>query len=110
MGIDTGSVLIVGLPYKEIADGLDDQRREKLDELGYYDYLGADGDLELEYASPYYDSDGPDRIWGRIVVFSGDYRAREVPADFEAKVAAAKQFFKDKTGLEGRLFVSPHVT
>lgn len=110
MGIDTSSVLIVGLEYDELRAGLDEERRAELDEKGCYAYLGEDGELMLEYASPFYDSGGTDRTWGVIVAGSRDYQASEVPADLDARIAAAKARFKEATGLDAKVYISPHVT
>jgi hypothetical protein len=106
MGIDTASVLIVGRPREDFEEWLEKQREEPGNEdLDDYDLL--DG---VEYASPYYDSDPHDRIYGVAVAFSPDYTAKELGADLSALIAAAHVEFADTYGMAGKLYLSPHVT
>ena len=59
MGIDIGSGLIYGLPYKDVPDELLDQIDEMLD------------DGELGYASPWYDSDKQQWVIGLEACIDG---------------------------------------
>lgn len=110
MGIDTSAMLILGLTAEELKASFTDEQREKLDELGWYGYVGQDGGLGLEYASPYYDSDTQDRVWGVTVACTGDYQARRVPPGLKDALEAAEKKFREATGLEGKLYLSPHIT
>jgi len=110
MGIDTSAMLILGLTAEELKASFTDEQREKLDELGWYEYVGQDGGLGLEDASPYYDSDYQDRVWGVTVACTGGYQARRVPPGLKDALDAAEKKFREATGLEGKLYLSPHVT
>lgn len=110
MGIDTSAMLLVGLTAEELKAGFTAERREKLDELGWYEYVGGDGELGLENASPYYDSDYQDRVWGVGVARTDDYQACRVPPGLKDALEAAEKKFREATGLEGKLYLSPHIT
>lgn len=110
MGVDTGCMLILGLPADELKAGLGPELQAKIEELGFYDVVSEDGELGLQGASPYYDSDSGSRVWG--VSLAREYwGAIEIKLDeLQPKIDAARAEFKELTGLEGKLFVSPHVT
>ena len=89
MGMYYKAKLIVGLPQDEIE--IDDE--EILD--------------EMDRACAYCDCDSDARILGVTVASSDDYSAIEVDLDL-AKIDAAKTTFKEITGQDGKLYLSPH--
>lgn len=92
MGMYYKAKLVVGLPYGELVFDLEDED-DLLD--------------ELDRASPYYDCDQDDMIFGVEIAATSDYSHQEFTYD-QAKVDSAKLEFKELTGKEGRLFLSPH--
>lgn len=104
MGISTGCALIVGLAAKELPAEL--LARCKAGD--FYDILSEDGELELDQASPWFDCDWDERIWGLNVVSTYRQEA-ELPADFLEKIEAAKAEFKRRVGVEAKVYVSPNV-
>lgn len=110
MGIDTGCMLIVGLPADELEAGLSDELKQRIKGEGFYEVVSEDGELKLSSASPYFDSSYDERLWG-ISLASEYWAYKEIDiATLPQKIVEAQAAFKAKTGLEGRLFVSPHVT
>lgn len=110
MGIDTGCMLIVGLAADDLVDGLPEETRERIESEGFYDIVSEDGEMGLCRASPYYDAPYGHCVWG-VSIAAGYWSAIELDeASLDDKVAAAKKVFKEKTGLDGRLYISPHVT
>lgn len=87
MGMSYSAVLIVGL-HRDDIETEDEEILESLDS-----------------APPYYDG-GDDAILGVNVEKSGDYQAKEITLD-QAKVDAAKAKFRELTGQEGKLFLTP---
>lgn len=85
MGIEYSAALIVGLHRDEIED-------EDLIE-------------SLDQAAPYYDG-GDEAIVGVYVERTGDYQAKEITLD-QAKVDAAKAKFRELTGQDGKLYLTP---
>ena len=100
MGIDTSAVLIWGVPYEEL----------EYDEEEYDDFYEYTEELGFDYASPYYDSDYEQRIYGVWVAWSRDYSHFDITDEITLRIEEAKKAFKEKTGLEGRLYISPHIT
>jgi hypothetical protein len=89
MGMYYKAKLIVGLPKDEIES--DDE--DMVD--------------DLDRACGYYDCDEDSMIVGVEVESTGDFEAREISLD-AAKVDAAKAKFRDLTGQDGKLYLSPH--
>jgi hypothetical protein len=85
MGMSYSAALIVGLHRDQIED------EDVID--------------ELDMAAPYYDG-GDEAIVGLFVERTGDYQAKEITLD-QAKVDAAKAKFRDLTGLDGKLYLTP---
>jgi hypothetical protein len=85
MGIEYSAALIVGLHRDEIED------EDLID--------------ELDQAAPYYDG-GDEAIVGVYVERTGDYQALEITLD-QAKVDAAKAKFRELTGQDGKLYLTP---
>ena len=110
MGIDTGCMLILGLPAEELADGVTGELKEKLEKEDFYEAFSEDGGIGLESASPFFDADYNERIWG-IGLAAGSWAAKEIDiAALPQQVAEAQAKFKALTGMEGRLFISANVT
>lgn len=110
MGISTGSKLIWGLTAGELREGLPEPLKARLSEEGFYGVAGEDGDLGLAYASPWYDSDEDDRVWGIQLAGGWNAYSKIDHAALPAAITDAAAAFKEKTGLDGRLYVSAHVT
>jgi hypothetical protein len=89
MGMYYKAKLIVGLPHDEIE--IDDE--EILD--------------DMDRACGYYDCDSDSRILGVTIASSEDYSATEITLD-QTKVDAAKAKFRELTGQDGKLYLSPH--
>lgn len=105
MGIDIGARVVVGLPAGEI-----DVDEETLEEhydgsLGEWAYENG-----LNRTSPYFDADDEDCLIG-VVLADVDYTYTEMGdlQDLVAEVEAAQKKFKEVTGKEGKLYVSPNV-
>lgn len=101
MGIDSRAILIYGVPADEI-----EYDEEEFD--GLYEYVEA---KELDYSSPHYDAGIDNGIIGVALVYSDYYSASEVDHELlpDALEKAAKDF-KERTGLDGKLYLSPHIT
>lgn len=91
MGIEYSAAIIVGLPKDDLFE------HEK-----YEDFQNGD----LDQAPPFYDG-GEAAIMGIIVEQSGDYSAMELNGSLDDKIANAKYAFKFKTGLEGKVYLTP---
>ena len=89
MGTYYQAVLIVGLP------------RETLEAAE----VGEDVMDELDTAAPYYDG-GDDAVLGVIVEQTGDYQAKEIALD-QARIDSAKAEFRELTGQDGKLYLTP---
>lgn len=90
MSVEYSAVIIVGLPRRDLESHKD-----------YEDFCN-DG---LRWASPYYDG-FEDAIFGILVADSDLYAARELPAQMDGRIEKAKAEFKDRTGLDGKVFLS----
>lgn len=101
MGIDTSACLIWGVEANEL-----EYDEEVWDDL--YEYVEGMG---LDRASPYYDSDIYENIIGIPLGYACTYGAREIDAEgLPEAISNAASRFKELTGLEGRLYLSPHIT
>lgn len=110
MGIDTGCMLILGLPAEELEAGVSDELKQKVKDEGFYETFSEDEGIGLESASPFFDAGYDERIWG-IGLAAEFWGAKEIDiAALPQQVAEAQAKFKALTGLEGRLFISAHVT
>jgi len=87
MGIEYSARIIVGLHRGELLD------------------LDEDVIEDLDMCPPYYDG-SDEAVLGIVILDSGDYSAKEMVWG-QAKVDAAMVEFKEKTGLDGKLFLSP---
>lgn len=89
MGMYYKAKLIVGLPKDEIES--DDE--DMVD--------------DLDRACGYYDCGEDSMIVGVEVESTADFQAKEITLDM-AKVAAAEAKFRELTGQDGKLYLSPH--
>jgi len=92
MGIEFSAVLMVGLPYNDVAEvkGIDDMLHEGT----------------IDYASPYYDAPLLEWCVGIRVAGSGDYSYSKIaPLDSDV-LEAAKCKFREMTGMEGKVYIS----
>lgn len=90
MGISYSAAMVVGLQKEELKD------HENFDDF-------MDGDLDAW--PPYYDG-GSDAILGVPVAQSDDYSASEVTGSVDAKISAAKEAFKEMTGMDGKVWIT----
>lgn len=96
MGIDTGSALVVGLPFYDVVDS---------DDEFYDEYCSA-----LSRISPWYDCDSDECLIG-IVLYGEDFAYQEInETTLMQKITSAQHQFKKLTGKDGKLYVSPNVT
>jgi hypothetical protein len=86
MSIQYSAKIMVGLPRDEI------ENEDVID--------------DLVQAAPYYDG-GDEAIVGICVVNSGCYQAKEFTLD-QATIDAAKANFKEQTGQDGKLYLTPN--
>ena len=100
MGQHIGAVLIVGLDYQDFPDSI----KVLCEDEGIYDHLGEESEYGLDSASPWYDSDSEDRIWGYVIA-SG-----ELPGNLEERIDEAKVKFFNTFGVAAEVHVSPNVT
>ncbi len=101
MGISYNAALIAGLPYTELAEGLSEEALEAVEEAIAYD--------EVDYVSPYYDSDRENQLIGVRIEMAGDYSYTEIqdvdlPPEKEQEIAA----FEQRYGVKLKLFLSLH--
>lgn len=96
MSIDVGAVLIFGLHYDLIPKDAP--------------YLENDPeDYGLQYTSPYYDSCPNKWVYG-ITISEVDGSSISLSTGvIEKGVEAAREKFKELTGLDGKLYLSTHV-
>lgn len=94
MGMSVSAKLIVGLPGSKM--------------VAEHSEMIANG--ELDYASPYYDSWVEEQIIGVDVDESNTYSALGLRDDLEGRISKAHEKFTELTGLEGILYLCPHVT
>lgn len=112
MGIYYSAEIVVGLPYDELEDHYnftlpvdkEDADEEDFDE-GFYEWYEG---LGLSRISPYYDAGNGDCLIGISVICSGNYSYREFQKGFQEKVEQAEHKFYDATGLQGKVYLTPH--
>lgn len=100
MGIDISSATIVGLPYDQFIEQYQKNYTDDAQEL--IDQLLDDG--ELDYASPYYDSDRDNWVIGYA---SSDWNISV--EEFTKELTETKDRFVKDFGFEPKVFVSAHV-
>lgn len=99
MSTDVSAVLIYGLPYDELGIV------ESGDEDVYYQLE------EYDSAYPYFDAPFGEGIFGVVVCGTRDFCSMKLPPieQLTDSIEIAKRKFKEKSGKEGRLYLSPHV-
>ncbi len=95
MGIDIGCALVVGLPFYEVVED---------EEFFWRSYEGS-----LSCFSPYYDAEYGDCLIG-ISLGGTDYKYEELTENVSAEIVKARKYFKDITGLDAKVFVTPNVS
>jgi hypothetical protein len=101
MGIDSRCKLMVGLPYEEIVDHVEDQ--EELDD--------NIRDGVLEYGSCYYDSSFDENIIGFVVTSTSSYCKIDTIGTLHAKVIeATKEFNKIFPELTPQIYMTLDIT
>ena len=109
MGIDTGAMLIYGLPYEEMYEAYESYIEQNPDkDIDFQDWIEECG---FDSASPYYDSSYSDKIFGITIVHSGDYSYCETTFyEIDVDTQDAERDFVKLTGKCGNLYISPDVT
>ena len=98
MGMDISAKLLYGMNYRELCDNIDSELKEQLDEdLDYGD---------IEYASPYYDSDRESWFVGYDLV---DYFDLRGVREFLDSLEEAETYFKERWGVTGSVRACKHV-
>ena len=95
MGIDVSAVLIYGIPYEKMYEVYLKQHPEE--GIGFHEWLE---DNNFDSASPYFDSDDSDRVFGIIIA---GYK-------IDVAIQDAERDFLQLTGKLGKLYISPNVT
>ena len=95
MGMSISGVLVVGLPFDEVCEDIDDFCENYED--------------SFECISPYYDADDSDCVIG-FVVARGYYTFNEITDEDIAFIPSLKAAFKENTGKEAKLYVMPWVS
>ncbi len=120
MGISTGCAILVGLQGEDMYEKLSPEFQALIDRWGYGSVLGEDGayddeapkPLGLDAFSPWFDCDSNCHYFG-IGIFSTYSAGKEIEGgefdEFKAKVEAARIAFKEATGIDGKLIVTPNV-
>ena len=94
MGIDVGSALVVGLPLYDVVESTGE----------YYEKYEDD----LDRISPYYDAD-PEHCLLGYKICGTDYAYDELSSNFLEKITTAQVKFKNLTGKDAKIYVSPNV-
>lgn len=90
MGIEYSAAIIVGL-----------RRGELEDHENFEDFENGD----LDSVSPYFDG-WQDAIFGVIAHSAQDYSASEIEGSIDQKIEKASAEFTEKTGREGKVFLT----
>jgi hypothetical protein len=91
MGIDISTSIVVGLEYHEFGEGVIESEV-----------------FELERVSPSFDCPNYECVFGCIVLNTETYKQLTIE-DLHSDIAEAHVEFKNITGLQGKLFISPDV-
>lgn len=116
MGISTNAMLIVGLTGEELAEipniaELIEKNNDSIHEALCENYNENAPCLGLDYASPYYDCDASECIFGVCVARSSYYGEQSLNLEnVQAALPLAFARFKEATGVDGILRITPHVT
>jgi len=94
MGIDIGSALVVGLPAEDFCAN--------------YDEFDDKYECELDCISPYYDADFEYCLIG-VKIAGKDFTYNELPDNISDVIEKAKEKFKQITGKDAKVYVTPHV-
>jgi len=104
MGIDTGSALVVGLPYKEMFFVyMEDQ--SPAEDADFYDWVYG---KDMSVFSPYYDADGEDCLFG-FKVAGTDYTYGELEDNYEDTISMLRSKFYKLTGKVAKVYVTANV-
>lgn len=99
MGIEYSARIVVGLPKDELDDYFE----------GVEDIYQHVEDSGLYVASPYYDADYDDCLFGVLVQGCYDYSYSEIDeSKWSENVAAAHKKFTELTGKVGKLYLSTY--
>lgn len=93
MGIFISAAVVVGLPWDDVPEEI----REDCEEWG------------LEKFFPYYDASREHCLIGILVEGTGDDCYKKITSELAKTIEGAKSLFNAYTGLEGKIYVTPHV-
>lgn len=106
MGIDVSAVLIYGIPYEEMYEVYLKQHPEE--NIAFHEWVEANG---FDSASPHFDSDYSDRVFGINIDSAGYYSYAETSIDvINESLKQAIKDFSELTGKLGKLYISPDLT
>lgn len=113
MGIYYSAEIVVGLPYDELEDHYNQiltVDKEEVDEddynEGFYEWYEG---LGLSRISPYYDASNDDCLIGVTVLETSSYRYEEIDeSTLKNLIAEASVDFQQATGLQGKIYLTPH--
>lgn len=100
MSADTSASLVVGLPFKEVCNDMDEY--EALSNNP--EYLQS---AELEIISPYYDAYLKDCLVGFTLASSGAYNYKEISENFA--ITKNKELFETVTGKKAKFYLTPYI-
>lgn len=94
MGVSYSAAIVVGLPRRDLSN------LDNLKEILY-------DDESLEVCAPYYDGDSDDSaIVGVLIYKSPNYAPKEIDLNSNV-IAEAQATFKEITGLDAKIWISP---
>lgn len=109
MGVEYRAAIVVGLPYSDMGEFLDEKCQPQGDEEDDRDPRDVLEELDLAWVSPYYDANLSDCVIGYAVDESGDYCETELNLkELETDVAKYKALFKKTTGLDAKVYLMPY--
>lgn len=103
MGIDIGSALVVGLPYKDIYEVYESS--VDTTEVPFYNWLE---EKDISRFSPYYDADYQDCVFG-FKVAGTDYTYDEVDEDYDDTISMLRSKFHKITGKVAEMYITTNV-
>lgn len=97
MSINYSAKILVGLPFKEVFDSID--------EFYNFDY-GKHKCTDFEVAFPYYDADYEDCLVGISLVSTSMYQYKEIANTITTE--CVRKLFKELTGKEAKVYLTVH--
>jgi len=98
MGIFTSAQAIYGLPYKALVEELSDEQVDEIHEML--------DNAEIDYASPYYDSDREAWIVGYNIVCEGGYTPEQWQECLDGAIECWENIYPE---IIAGIFITPDV-